>query len=76
MAAASPFLRPLILSAIRGAEALPATARADVYRGIAEVTKRRDPAMCSHATDLAQAIEDAEALQLYFTGLLTEKDHE
>ena len=65
-------LRPLIAAAVRGAEGLPPTERADVFEGIAEVARVFDPELSQQALTLARAIRDAEGLQLHFRNLFAE----
>jgi len=66
------FYRPMIAAAVRGAEGLPPTERADVFEGIAEVAKAFDAELSQQALTLAQAIRDAEGLQLHFRNLFAE----
>ena len=64
------FLPAVIKSALRGAEGLPPKDKADVFRGIAALAQDSDPDLATNALNLAQAIEDSQGLQLYFTKLL------
>jgi hypothetical protein len=64
-------LRPMFLAAIRQAETLPATEKADVYAGIALAARKIDPELAAQARDLAKALRDAEGLQRHFLNLLT-----
>lgn len=60
-------MRPLITAAIHGASELSAVEKADVYEGIALIAQKaglEDTAR--NANTLAQALRDAEMLQLHF----------
>jgi hypothetical protein len=60
---------PLIRVAAIAAEGLSPKERADVYEGIAHVAKSSDPALAEDARLYAQAMRDAEHLQLHFKDL-------
>lgn len=61
--------RPLIAVAVQGADALPAVERADIFEGIAHLSRRFDPEMSAQAQELAESIRTAEGLQLHFRNL-------
>ncbi|MBB5037121.1 hypothetical protein [Prosthecobacter dejongeii] len=57
----------MIASAIKGADSLPATEKADVYEGIAQIAERAGLATTARdALNLANALREAEMLQLNF----------
>jgi len=64
--------RPLLAVAVKGAADLPAVDRADVFEGIAQLSRRFDPEMSAQAQELAEAIRTAEGLQLHFRNLFSE----
>lgn len=66
--------RPLLAVAVRGAETLPPAERADVFDGIAALTRRFDADLSADAQILANAIRDAEGLQLHFRNLFASPD--
>lgn len=63
-------LMPLIRLAGEAAPVLPAAQRADLFEGVALITKGLDHSMHTAASLAAQAIRDAEAHQLVFASLL------
>lgn len=65
-------LRPLIRTAVNGAEGLPAADRADVFEGIAHITRKADPTTSREAAQLAHALREAEGLQLHFRNLFAD----
>lgn len=68
----SALYRPLLAAAVRGSDSLPALDKADVFEGIAHLSARFDPEMSRDARSLANAIRDAEGLQLHFRNLFSE----
>lgn len=73
-AAAITPLRPMLAAAVRGAESLEPADRADVFEGIAIVTRNTDEATSQQATELAQAIRDSEGLMIHFRKLFTDPE--
>jgi len=67
-------LRPMLAAAVRGAESLRPVDRADVFEGISLVTRSNDKATSQQAAALAQAIRDAEGLQLHFRNLFADPE--
>lgn len=59
-------LRPMIAAALRGAEPLIPTERADVFEGIALITRQGDQDMSKQAEAVAAALREAEAMRLQF----------
>lgn len=61
--------RPMLAAAVRGAEGLPPAQRADVFEGVAALAASFDPELSQDAQRLADALRDAEGLQLHFSRL-------
>jgi hypothetical protein len=67
-------LLPLIRLAGESAPALSATHKADIFDGIAIITRGLDDEMHRSANLAAQCIRDAEAHQLTFTQIIQGKE--
>lgn len=67
------FYRPLLAAAVRGTDGLRAADKADVFEGIAALSRRFDPEMSHDAQTLATSLRTAEGLQLHFQNLFTDK---
>lgn len=65
-------LLPLVRIAHEAAPGLPPKERAEIYAGIALITKGLDPHLHGHAAAAAQALRDAEGHQLTFAALLNQ----
>ena len=63
-------LLPLLRIAHEAAPTLPPKQRAEIYEGIALITKGLDSQLHGHAAAAAQALRDAEGHQLTFAALL------
>jgi len=63
-------LLPLLRIAHEAAPGLPPKQRAEIYEGIALITKGLDERLHGHAAAAAQALRDAEGHQLTFAALL------
>ena len=63
---------PLVRIAHEAAPGLPPKQRAEIYAGIALITKGLDPHLHGHAAAAAQALRDAEGHQLTFSALLNQ----
>lgn len=65
-------VRALIELALPNLDALPPVQRADVFEGIADVTRDLDPEMNAMALRIASQLRDAELQQLNFRNLFAE----
>ena len=63
-------LLPLVRIAHEAAPSLPPKQRAEIYEGIAIITKGLDHDLHGHAASAAQHLRDAEGHQLTFSALL------
>lgn len=72
MSNVAELLRPLLAAAIRSAEGMAPAEKADVFAGIAHVTRRADPATSREAAQLAAALRESEGLQLRFRNLFAD----
>ncbi|WP_009965342.1 hypothetical protein [Verrucomicrobium spinosum] len=66
-------LGPLIRAAVANAAEQPPATRADIYDGIAEITRACDPRLSGQARDYASALRESETLQLHFRNLFIER---
>lgn len=69
-------VRALIEAALPHLDALPTSHRADVYEGIAEVTRGLDPKTHRTALRIAGHLRNSDLLQLHFRNLFAESDSE